>query len=96
MLRNQVVELINLGPLPNSDADPTLLKVYEDMLASIIPPVTDEEAKRLVKMFGEDDCYGLAWTLLHLIETAPSWPLWEYLEGEDEWIIILRGRAKAK
>ncbi|MDB6032726.1 MAG: hypothetical protein JWM16_3064, partial [Verrucomicrobiales bacterium] len=29
----------------------------------------------LVKVFGPDDYYGLAWSLLHLIESAPGWPL---------------------
>jgi hypothetical protein len=48
----------------------------------------------LVKLFGPDDCLGLAWTLLHLIETAPGWPVESALVGlEGEWIDRLRERA---
>ena len=58
-------------------------------------PVTDEEACALVKLFGSDDCVGLAWTLLHLIETAPGWPIESALIGlEGEWIRRLRERAE--
>jgi hypothetical protein len=41
-------------------------------LTAISRPVTREEAKSLVACFGPDDCYGVAWTLLHLIETGPN------------------------
>lgn len=40
-------------------------------LESISKPVTEQEAAALVTCFGPDDCYGVAWTLLHLIETSP-------------------------
>jgi hypothetical protein len=50
-------------------------------------PVTDEEVCELVKLFGPDDCFGLAWTLLHSIETAPVWPIESALDGQEgEWI----------
>jgi hypothetical protein len=94
MIREQIRELANLGPLPDSEADADRIVIYEDLLASISPPVTDEEAGLLVKTFGSDDCYGLAWTLLHLIETAPSWPIKEYLQGNNDWIDLLRTRSE--
>ncbi|MDX2851185.1 hypothetical protein [Actinacidiphila glaucinigra] len=33
--------------------------------------MTDEEAHALAGCFGDDECFGVAWVLLHLIETAP-------------------------
>ena len=48
-----------------------------------------------VKLFGPDDCFGLAWTLLHLIETAPGWPVESALvDLESKWIDRLRERAE--
>ncbi|MFI6875467.1 hypothetical protein ACIBL6_18700 [Streptomyces sp. NPDC050400] len=44
----------------------------DGQLRAIARPVTREEAKALVSCFGPDDCYGVAWTLLHLIETGPN------------------------
>jgi hypothetical protein len=42
--------------------------------------ISDAEVRGLVHLFGPDECYGLAWTLLHLIETAPGWPLHDCLQ----------------
>jgi hypothetical protein len=47
-----------------------------------------------VTLFGPDDCFGLGWTLLHLIETAPGWPIKAVLDGsQGEWIDRLRERS---
>ena len=75
MIREGVLALMTLGPLPHEDAPEDEILSYERAMESIAPPVTQEEAVELVKLFGQDDCYGLAWTLLHLIETAPSCPV---------------------
>ena len=58
-------------------------------------PVTDDEAALLIRCFGPDDCFGLAWTLLHLIETAPGrLPLKaEPSPAENEWVRRLWDRA---
>jgi hypothetical protein len=87
--------LLKLGPLPGYEADPAEDEVnaYQELLGGIAPPVTEEEAKALVTLFGPDDCYGLAWTLLHLIESAPGWPVAEALQGDGEWVDRLRRRA---
>ena len=95
MMRQEVRDFVALGPLPDEEADVELVKRHEDLLGRITEPVTDEEAKVLITMFGSDDCYGLAWTLLHLIETAPNWPLEECLRGDgNEWIERLRSGAE--
>jgi hypothetical protein len=48
-----------------------------------------------VHLFGPDDCYGVAWTLLHLIESAPGWPLHDCLQDiRNEWTERLRLRAE--
>jgi len=57
--------------------------------------VADEEAKLLVGVFGTDGCFGLGWTLLQLIETAPNWPETGDLENSaNEWVQLLKGRAE--
>lgn len=56
--------------------------------------VTDDEARVLVELFGPDGCYGVASSFMHLIETAPSWPLKECFEHlNNEWKVELRNRA---
>lgn len=99
MVREEIEELRKMGPPPSSSElvrskSVDLVVKYEQLLLSIEEPVTDEEAKVLTGIFGDDDFFGMCWTLVHLIETAPNWPIDECLENVDnEWIKILKDRA---
>jgi hypothetical protein len=99
-IRPEVVELSKMGVLPASsevlekhrDSD---LALYENLILSIGKPVTDAEARELIKIFGPDEAFGLAWTLVSLIESAPGWPLYDSLtDSDNEWVALLRQRAK--
>ena len=94
-IRKEIEEMSALGPLPSEDsADIDLLKKYEGLYRAVTRPVTNEEARILVKLFGPDGCFGAALALMHLIETAPGWPLEERLRNQDnEWVIELRNRC---
>lgn len=94
-MQSAIEALVGIGPLPGSAAATVpALQAYEEKLARVQTPITNEEACALVRLFGPDDCFGLAWTLLHLIETAPGWPIESVLgELEGEWIDRLRERA---
>jgi hypothetical protein len=91
-----VEELIALGPLPSSaKPDVGRVKAIGDALSRVKEPVSDEEARALVRLFGPDDCFGLAWELVHKIETAPNWPLVDCLhDSNNEWITLLRQSAE--
>lgn len=72
-MRTAIKELLALGPLPASDrASVGQLQRFEAALEAITRPLAQDEATELAKLFGPDDCFGLAWSLLHLIETAPD------------------------
>lgn len=94
MVRREVAELVSLGPFPASeDVTMEIIQSQESLLNSIARPVTDEEALQLIKLFGPDDYYGMAWTLVHLIESSPNWPLTDCLTGDsNEWIEHLKKR----
>lgn len=94
-VRKLVEEVGALGPLPSEvDADVDHLKTYERLISAITRPVTDDEARVLVKLFGQDGCFGAASALMHLIETAPGWPLLECLQSQDnEWVVEMRNRC---
>jgi hypothetical protein len=95
-IRREVSELSRLGPFPDcNQTDAATVKDFHDLLKSINKPVTDSEARVLISIFGPDDYYGLAWTLIHLIETAPGWPLEDVLQNdENEWIQLLKTRIE--
>ena len=93
-MQPSVISLSESGPLPSSEgADTGQLEKIQALLLQVQTPVSNDEAPALIKLFGHDECFGLAWTLLHLIETAPVWPLMDCLaEPTNEWIGILRKR----
>jgi len=98
-MRDEVRELVGLGPLPSEkeliQSQSPILERYEHLLSSIEKPVTDEEADALAGLFGVDDSFGLGWTLLHLIETAPNWSAEQYLDNRENWWIgYLKDREK--
>lgn len=94
-MQTTVEEMLKLGPLPcSTDADVGQLEIYQSLLAKIDQPIADDDARALITLFGPDDCFGLCWTLLHIVETAPGWPIHELLvSGENEWIDRLRERV---
>ena len=100
-MRPLIVELVRLGPLPSEDlADDEYLKRFGEILKEVVQdanerPLTNEEAKALVGLFGPDECFGGAWTLLHLIEKAPGWPIEECLQDtRKEWVARLKRRVE--
>lgn len=95
-MRPEIERLVQLGSLPpESEASLEYLREAEDLYRAIKRPVTDEEARALISLFGPpDSCFGLAWSVLHLIETAPSWPMIDCLQNpKNEWVASLRDRA---
>jgi hypothetical protein len=98
VIRPEVRQLVELGPLPdsaNAARSSTELENYQRLIEMIEKPVSNEEAEALATLFGPDDCFGLAWSLVHLIESAPDWPLLHRLPDTDnEWIELLRTRAQ--
>jgi hypothetical protein len=94
-MRPEIANLVQLGTLPSErGASPELIQQFEKCYRAINRPVSDEEARALVALFGNDGCFGLASSLVHLIETAPGWPLVDCLANTDnEWVAELRQRA---
>lgn len=94
-MRQEILDLIELGPLPSEDAEVSeeQIGIYEDLVHAITPPLTNEEALALTKSFGTDESFGLAWRILHLIETAPGWPIEAALTNQNNsWIQFLQKR----
>jgi hypothetical protein len=98
-LRPEVQRLVETGPLPDDDSideDPDRLDRFTEAVRALPEPLTDEEARALVPCFGPDDGYGVHWSLVHKIETAPGWPLLDALDGgsDNEWVQLLLQRAR--
>jgi hypothetical protein len=96
-IRPAVVDLVKAGPFPSEEATVAEVEETQRLLARVTAPVSDEEARMLVMAFGPDDCFGLAWTLLHLIETAPGAVTVDYSGNADnEWVKLLEERRRPR
>ena len=96
MVQEVIRKLQALGPLPPShSADPDALDAYVDLMQTIARPVSDDEARILVTLFGVDDCFGVFWIFIHAIETAPGWPLRDCLKDRISYgVEILKQRCR--
>jgi hypothetical protein len=95
-IRKEVRDLVALGPLPDSDiAEVEQVQRFQDAIEKISAPVTPEEAGALLSVFGPDECFGLAWAVLHLVESAPGGiPIKERPSDDDnEWVRRLWARS---
>jgi hypothetical protein len=94
-MREEVKALLALGPFPAEDACTVeAVDRHEQAYRAITRPLTDEEAAELARLFGPDGYFGLASSLVHLLETAPSWPLREAItHAHPLWAEELRMRC---
>lgn len=93
-MREAISELVSRGPLPaEPGADPLRVEAYESLIRSIDAPVSLAEAQALMSVFGPDECFGLAWALVTLIESAPGWPGNTDFSADNEWVQLLGERA---
>lgn len=92
-MRDAVTGLVAMGRLP----DETLAELSDidrrshllDEIARVQP--SRAEIVALLDVFPADDieCLGLSWTLVHIIESRPDWPLWDALDARTGWWIDL-------
>jgi hypothetical protein len=77
-VRIEVRTLEAYSPLAReSEYTAQALAPIQAAIESITPPLALDEARTLLLLLdrkSEDDLYGLAWTLVALLETAPGWP----------------------
>jgi hypothetical protein len=72
-IRREVQDFIDAGPFPDSEVvSVEEVARLQELLEAIKEPVSDAEGLALVQSFGPDTFFGLAWSLMHLIETAPG------------------------
>jgi len=97
MIRDEVADLVS-NPLPPESSSQEEIDEARLRLEAIGRPVTREEAIALVYAFPPEDetCYGLAWALVELVESAPEAGMVVFDSGSSEyWTHVLNLRAEA-
>lgn len=97
-IRKEVEKLAAFGKMPCSEDGLEKIKSFEEKLHNIKTPISSEEALALKDLFNdnEDDCFGLAWTLLHIVETTPTECLQDLSKERGVWFSIIRQRLTNK
>ena len=98
-MKNKIYKCLEiLGQLPDEseDIEVGVLEEYQELLWSIAPPQEIEEAMVLTRLFPKSACFGLDWTVLHILEKTPNWPLYEVIEAcsSDKWKSVLLERLR--
>ena len=92
-MRKQIEKLVEFGALPTESASVAEVARCQSLIESIAPPISLQEAVALVGILGSDDCFGLAWSIVHLIESAPGWGIEHIPPGSGFFLKTLRTRA---
>lgn len=102
--RSEVTSLAGYAPLGTESGDTEQteedLQSVENLLDAITPPLTLSEARALLPLLNResaDDLYGLIWSLVSLLETAPGWPpaeLYSLASPQRPWFQILIDRVR--
>jgi hypothetical protein len=108
-VRPEILRLLELGPLPNFDGVDVItapeasverlvaeMAAYEEPLLAIEAPVSDDEARALVSLLPAAGvrCLDYETTIMHLVETAPGWPIWDVLGERGDTIRRMRARLE--
>ena len=75
-VRAVIARLGLLGPLPEEDDDIAdgVLEQYDALLQRLVDPLTATHAEVLAGLFPQSECFGMEWTLVHLLENSGGWP----------------------
>jgi hypothetical protein len=97
-IRQEILDFASQGSFPSSEStDEIVVTRMTEALLRIQPPVTRDEAILLASSFGPDEYFGLAWTLVHLIESASGGVPFDALPEEvrkNEWVRLMEERAR--
>ncbi|KRA59316.1 hypothetical protein ASD79_11535 [Caulobacter sp. Root655] len=95
MVQDAVKGLLAISNTLSDDLRAEQLDAAVKELDALAAPLSEEDVRALLSLLpqGGDTAFGLNWTVLHAIESALCWPLWDTLQDErSEWTRILRLR----
>ena len=95
MVQKAVRELCAISAKLTDNLDAEQLAAATKRIDALVQPLGSDDIRVLMSLLPQDadTAFGLNWSLLHAVEAAPDWPLWDTLEDErSEWVRIFRLR----
>jgi hypothetical protein len=71
-----IFELSKMGSLPDESAEIAdgVLERYDELFQQIKSPLTEAEAVVIARLFPPVACFGMEWTIVHMLERSENWP----------------------
>ncbi|UCI06020.1 hypothetical protein [Mesorhizobium sp. B1-1-8] len=94
-MQDAVRNLCKVAPKLTDNLAFEQITVAQMCIESVILPLSVEDVSALISLLPAegDTAYGLNWTILHAVEKAPGWPMWDMLRDEgNDWVRLLRRR----
>jgi hypothetical protein len=95
MVQTAIRELCEVSEMLTDDLDEEQLAAASKKIDALVHPLKPDDIRALIPLLPQngDTAAGLNWSILHAIEAAPDWPLWDLLEDQrNEWVRIFRLR----
>ena len=95
MMQDAVKNLCKVAPKLTDDLDAEQIVAAQTYIEAFVLPLSVDDVSALISLLpaSGDTAFGLNWTVLHAIEAAPEWPLWDMLRDEgNDWVLHFRQR----
>ena len=95
MVQKAVRELCAIGAKLTENLDAEQLAAATKSINTLVQPLGSDDIRALIPLLPQDGdtAFGLNWSVLHAVEAAPDWPLWDTLrDPRSEWVRIFRLR----
>ena len=89
MVHDTVASLLRVAPKFTDKLDVSQIRNAEDLLRVLPRQLSADDITALVSLLPHDGgtAFGLNWTIVHAVEGAPLWPLWDALtDPSNEWV----------
>ncbi len=97
MRQDPISRILEVTPRLDDALDEGHINAVEELINLIDQPLSRVDVEALLSLLPRegDTAYGLSWTVLHIIEAASIWPLWDLLSDVDhEWVEVFIARIR--
>ncbi|MGX5843743.1 hypothetical protein ACWGTI_23780 [Mesorhizobium sp. ArgA1] len=94
-MQKAVDDLCRIAPKLTENLGLEQIAAAQTCIESLVLPLSADDISALISLLPADGdtAYGLNWSILHVVEAAPEWPLWDMLGDEgNDWVRSFRQR----
>ncbi|MBE1710884.1 MULTISPECIES: hypothetical protein [Mesorhizobium] len=89
VMQEAVRDLCRIAPKLTDDLNFEQTTAAQKCIEALVLPLSTDDVSGLISLLPADGdtAYGLNWSILHAVEAAPEWPLWDMIRDEgNDWV----------